>query len=340
MPHARIGFVGGMSAGNPDRYLNIGDFVVTGEAENALLKYSLDELSGLVDGGFVDDLDRLPFPDWSHLPAQEKTYGFLRGRKGRFLPMLSSRGCPMSCAYYCTYPLTQGAAQRARSAENTVEEMVYLQERYQVGTVMFRDPIFSLKMNRIDAICNLILEKGLKISWVCETHPRFLTPELIAKMAQAGCMAVKLGIESGSLEVMKKSRRAAADLAYQEQIIRCCEKQGIDVLGFYILGYYADTPQTIAQTVQYALSLNTYGAQFTIATPYPGTPWYADLAKDPCSKLDENLEHYNQYRLVYTHPHLTFAQLERLKSQAYQRYYVRFAYVFKHIWRLVRRLRI
>jgi radical SAM superfamily enzyme YgiQ (UPF0313 family) len=212
-----------------------------------------------------------------------------------------------------------------------VEEIAILQRDYGMTTVMFRDPIFSLKMERVAKLCELILQRGLHFEWICETHPRFLDESLIALMRRAGCVSVKLGIESGNLEVMKKSRRASPDLLHQEEIIRCLEKHGIRVMGFYMLGYPYDTPETVRQTIDYAIHLNTYGAQFTIATPYPGTPWYQELAAEGGHDLDPEWEHYNQYRLVFKHPNLTFEELERLKSEAYQRYYLRPSFAWKHL---------
>ena len=336
-PQVKVGFIGGMAAGNPQRYQNEGDFVITGETEGALLQGSIADFSGVVQGEKLEDLDTLPFPNWDHLQEWKEGYGFVTHGHGRFLPMLSSRGCPMSCAFYCTYPLVQGNHYRERSPENVVEEIAYLQKNYGMQTVMFRDPIFSLKMKRIEQICELILQRGLKFNWICETHPRFLNPELVGLMSRAGCVAVKLGIESGNLEVMKKSQRAVPDLTYQEEMVRCIEENGMNVLAFYILGYLDDQASTVRQTIDYALHLNTYGAQFTIATPYPGTPWYQELKEQPERyQLDDDLEHYNQYRLVFNHPHLDFDELEDLKSLAYRRYYLRPSYIKKHILKIAR----
>ena len=157
-------------------------------------------------------------------------------------------------------------------------------------------------------------------------------------MARAGCTTIKLGIESGNIEVMKKSRRAVPELEQQEQIIRICEENGIDVLGFYILGFADDDPDSVSRTIDYAAHLNTFGAQFTIATPYPGTPWYDALRRDqPDVRFDEDLERYNQYNLVYDHPRLSPERLEQLKSAAYRRYYFRPGYIIKHLRRIIAR---
>ena len=334
-PQVKVGFIGGMSAANPHLYQDKADFVVVGEVENALLQKDIASFSGIVDGGLTPDLDHLPFPDWSHIQTWKKGYGPVLRGDSRLLPMSSSRGCPMTCAYYCTYPLTQGKKLRTRSPELVVAEAEYLQKDFAMTAVMFRDPIFSLKMERVEQICELILKRNLHFSWICETHPHFLTPELIKLMHRAGCITVKLGIESGDLDVMKKSGRALPNLERQEYIVDCCETNGIQVLAFYMLGYMHDTRTSILKTIQYAQHLNTYGAQFTIATPYPGTQWFADLESDPVGfSLDNDYEHYNQYRLVFKHPSLSFDELEELKSLAYRRYYLRFAFLTKHVLHL------
>jgi radical SAM superfamily enzyme YgiQ (UPF0313 family) len=335
-PNIRVGFVGGMSAGNPDLYKDWGDFVITGEVENALLQRDIEHFNEVVEGGLVIDLDSLPFPDWSHINQWRDRYGFFRTKRGRTIPILSSRGCPMACRYYCTYPLIQGTSYRSRSPQNIIEEISYLIQNYGLTTVLFRDPIFTYDMPRVEKLCHLIHQSGLRFNWICETHPRYLNPKLIELMGQAGCIAVKLGIEARNIEVMQKSHRIVHDLSYQEDVIRCLESHQIDVLSFYILGYFDDDEKTINQTINYAISLNTFGAQFAIATPYPGTPWYGDMKNKPESiHLDDNLEDYSQYRLVYNHPHLSSEDMERLKSLAYRRYYFRLSFLSKHFRRIM-----
>ena len=96
-----------------------------------------------------------------------------------------------------------------------------------------------------------------------------------------------------------------------------------------------DDPASVRKTIDYAVHLNTFGAQFTIATPYPGTPWYDALRSGPSQvTFDEDFENFNQYRLVYSHPKLTAGELHRLKSDAYRRYYFRPGYILKYLRRV------
>jgi len=330
-PGKKIGFFGGMCTANPDLFLEHADFVVKGEIENILLDESLCDFHGIVEAGNVKDLDNLPFPDWSHVNSWPRYTQWLRKNRGKSIPILSSRGCPMSCRYYCTYPLVQGVKFRTRSPENMVAEIEYLIKKFQMHSAIFRDPIFSLDIKRIDQFCDLLLQKHLNFTWICETHPRYLDRNIIKKMALAGCTAIKIGVESGNDRVLSHSHRAVADFNHQEEMIRYCEENDINILAFYILGYFTDTLETIQQTIQYAISLNTLGAQFTIATPYPGTPWHNELNKQNILyQLDPDFAHYNQYSLVYRHPNLTERQINSLKEKAYQKYYYRWGYFKKH----------
>ena len=132
-PQVKVGFIGGMSGANPHLYQDKADFVVVGEVENALLQKDIASFSGIVDGGLTSDLDLLPFPDWSHIQTWKKGYGLVSRGESRLLPMSSSRGCPMTCGYYCTYPLTQGKKLRTRSPELVVAEAEYLQKDFEIG---------------------------------------------------------------------------------------------------------------------------------------------------------------------------------------------------------------
>jgi anaerobic magnesium-protoporphyrin IX monomethyl ester cyclase len=330
-PDIIVGFVGGMASGNPELYENMGDFVIVGEIENLLLRTTLDGITGIFNAGLVSDLDHIPFPDWSYSTHRKIRYRLPGKTNNASFPIQGSRGCPMPCGFYCTYPLVQGSAFRVRSPENIIEEVIYLQKKYQMENVLFRDPIFSLKMERVEQFCQAVLSKNIKFEWICETHPRYLTPQLIRLMAKTGCQAIKLGIESANVVVMKKSHRIPDNIKHQEEIIQSCENNGIDVLGFFILGFFDDNEETIKETIRYACLLNTYGAQFTIATPYPGTPWYQSLkSADDSFQLSTDFEKYTQYKLVYNHPFISAKQLEILKNQAYKSYYFRWAYLNKH----------
>ena len=329
-PAMRVGFFNGVSDVLFDELLKAADFVISGEVESALMTGDITEFDGRVFGGMIQDLDSLAFPDWSH--AKRQRYALTGAQRNtRLAPMLASRGCPMSCSYYCTYPLVQGKPQRKRSIDNIVAEMAALRHQYGVNLILFRDPIFTLDMKRTKALCHAILEANLNVKFIIETHCKFIDEEMVELLARSGCVAIQFGIESGNLEVMALSKRKVGHLDSQKDVIALCEKYKIKVFALFMLAYFDDTEETIHQTIEYAKSLNPYGAQFTVATPYPGTPWYEELKRENHRfQLSENYDDYTQYQLVYQHPHLTAEAVTRLKNKAYRDFYYRPTYIKKH----------
>ena len=67
-------------------------------------------------------------------------------------------------------------------------------------------------------------------------------------------------------------------------------------------------PHYIIQSIEYSKYLPSLYSQFSVFTPYPGTPVYNDY-KDLLT--EQKLENSNQYNLVFKHNNLT---KKRLKS--------------------------
>ena len=67
-------------------------------------------------------------------------------------------------------------------------------------------------------------------------------------------------------------------------------------------------------------------SQFSVFTPYPGTPAYNEF-KDII--IEKKLENFNQYNLTFTHKNLSKKDVDDLKSLAYFRYYFNFKKIFQ-----------
>ena len=120
--------------------------------------------------------------------------------------------------------------------------------------------------------CDLLIRRNLSIKFVIETHLRILDTELIDVLKKAGLKAVKVGVESFDDNVRKESGRFSVSNDQQLEKIRELEKNNVQVSAMYILGFPTDTDDTINKTINYSKKLNTTYAQFSVWTPYPGTP--------------------------------------------------------------------
>jgi len=330
--NARVGFIGLLPTVFPELFLKYSDFVVTQESEKFFLQTDriVESLSGLIDGGMIEeDLDQLPFPDWSVFDTRKFIHYPFFGTK-QVYPVLTSRGCPFSCSYYCPYPTRSGKRVRYRSVENVMRELSYLKEHFLAEAVFFRDPIFTLNRKRTVRLCNEIIKSKMKFSWACETHPTCLDKELVDLMYHAGARAMIVGIESRNHEVIKQIRRKDTDEKFLKDIVSYCENKGITLLAGYIFGNPSDTIESINSTIDYAIELNTSCAQFVISTPYPGTKYFKSLEN---SLITRDWSKYDTYTLVFKHPNLTYNQLEELKKKAFIKYYFRPRWIFNKFFR-------
>ncbi|HXJ81554.1 MAG TPA: radical SAM protein [Candidatus Methylomirabilis sp.] len=332
-----IGVIGPFATAVPRPYLDAGAFVISGEPEIYLRRASsLDHLlsaNGVVtpspykgegirrDGDLPIDaeLDDLPFPAWDLVSeTSAPRYGLIGGESGAFLPLIATRGCPYSCSHYCVYPLQQGKQPRLRSARSIAEEMCHWQDTRGVSLFMFRDPVFSLVRKHTLKLCDEITGSGRRFQFVVETHLNNLDEELSRRLKQAGLVMVKTGIECPDEDILKSAKRFSVARRTQLERIRLLESLGIKVTCFYMFGFPNDTVASCQRTIDYAQELNTYGAQFSVFTPYPGTPAYLEYQ---ASLVTKTYEDFTQWHLVFKHEHMNAEQIRALLGQAYRRYY-------------------
>ena len=331
-----LGFVGPFASVRPELFEAHADFVVVGEPEHAVERLAGGErLVGRIESKPVERLDSLPFPSWEAFEPERFRYRPYFPTGNAFFPVLSSRGCTLSCAYYCPYTAVTGRKWRKRSPENVVAELEQLVRRYRARRVLCRDPLFTLDRPRALAIADGIRAAGLELEWVCETHRDYLDEELLDRMRAAGLRSIKVGIESANGESLKHVKRHQPQGDRVRRMLAHCDRRGIAVVAFYILGLPGDTVESIDATIDYAMSLNTIGAQFTIATPYPG-PGFFEEVESKNGLLTEDWDQYDIYTPVMRHDRLSTAEISRAKSRAYHRYYLRGRWAGKflgHWWR-------
>lgn len=309
------------------------DYVVLGEPDSPIAELAegapLDGIAGVMyrradTAGWVRnaerplerDLDSLPFPRWDLMPCDEyiipqsSTSGRLR-----FLPMLSSRGCPFGCSY-CPYPIGQGLKWRYRSPSNVVDEMEYLVRDFGVQHIVFRDPMFSMQQKRVIAICDEIVRRGLNVTWKCETRMDCLDEPTIASMARAGCTGVNFGVESIDPEIQKGVHRKPILVDEFTEKVALCRKYHISTFAFFVVGLPGDTLRTILDSMEFAVTMKANWTQFTVATPFVGTPMH-DWAVREGFIAPEFYQIQNAHTMSPGNENLRAADIERLHRFAH-----------------------
>jgi len=328
----KVFVVGVFSSVLKKNYTLDNSFVVPGEPEGFFLKieYKKEILNNFfekdqvqsIQNNFVEDLDTLPFPDWDYYrkkyPLKNNFLGF---NSKTAIPILASRGCPYSCFNYCTYPLQQGRKVRLRTAKNVVDEIKHWISIINTNKFVFRDPVFSINRKFTVELCNEIISQKLKIEFLIETHLKNLDDELIDLLKKAGLKMVYVGIESSDPEVLKGINRFTVNLDEQYKIIKKLSLKGIITKSMFMFGNPTDNETTIKSTIDYSIALPNQLVQYSVFTPYPGTPIFKSYENKITEKKYEN---FNQYNLTYQHNNLNNEKLDKLKSYGYKKFYLNF----------------
>ena len=159
--------------------------------------------------------------------------------------------------------------------------------------------------------------------------------ELFKLMKKAGCYEVGFGIESGSDRVLKFIKKSATT----DQIrtaVRMAKKAGIDVRGFFMIGFPTETKEEIMQTIRFAKELNVDVAQFMVATPYPGTEMW-NIAQQNGTIHNEDWSNFTFYapeKMPFSSELLSEQEILSLYKKAYKSYYLRLSFILKQLLKI------
>ena len=87
-----------------------------------------------------------------------------------------------------------------------------------------------------------------------------------------------------------------------------------------ILGFPADTEETIDEQIETLRTLAPDVASFYILTPIPGTEQYEDFRREGLL-TEPNLDRFDGAHVTWRHPHLSAARLTERLFESYRRFY-------------------
>lgn len=271
----------------------------------------------------IKNLDSLPFPARHFFPMDRYNDAFCRNYPN--MTMISSRGCPYRCIF-CLEPnvIFGQSGYRFRSAKNVVDEMQETIKKYKPKEIYFDDASFMIGRQRVLDICNEIKKRKLNIKWSCMGDAINQSEDIIRKMAEAGCVAIKFGVESADKEILRNINKYV-DLEKTRQFVKWCKKYKIRTHATYMFGLPGETKETIKKTIEYALRLNTDTAQFAIATPYPGTPFYKWALEKGYLKTADWEMYDGNVTPVIQYPNITNEELQEALKYAQNKYWMKVA---------------
>ncbi|HII61320.1 B12-binding domain-containing radical SAM protein [Pyrococcus horikoshii] len=272
----------------------------------------------------IQNVDEIPIPSYDLLPMDKyKADGVPFG------VVMTSRGCPFNCVF-CSSSLQFGKRWRGHSVERVIEELSILHYEYGIKEIEFLDDTFTLNKKRAIDISLRIKQEGLDISWTASSRVNTFNEKVAKAMKEGGCHTVYFGIESASPRILEFIGKG---ITPQQSIdaVKTAKKFGLHALGSFIIGFPDETREEVEATIKFAKKLDIDYAQFTIATPYPGTRlWEYAIANNLL--LTMNWRKYTTIDPVMKLKHFTSEQISKLLRKAYISFYLRPKVLIKDIF--------
>jgi len=289
----------------------------------------------------IQNLDLIPFPARHKFPLDKYTTHPPYGRKNPYMHLITSRGCPFSCAF-CSKSVF-GKTLRMRSAVNVVDEIEEMIKKYGIREIKFYDDDFTLDMKRAEEICDEILKRKIKIPWSCTTRVNLVSEHLLKRMKAAGCWLISYGAESSSQDLLDTIKKGVT-IEQIKQAFKWTKEAKIRSLAYFMLGLPGETKETIEKSLKFAKELNPDFTEWSLTTIFPDTT-LKEIVKERL-KSKGKIIHYTSsdrdlYRLNWDQEPLflyeenvPIKELKKYIARAYREFYIRPKYVFSQLFKI------
>lgn len=277
--HGKIVVGGPHASVFPETIPDYVDHVCIGEGEEVIKEIANGKaLPRIVSGKRVQNLDDLPMVPYEEFITLPYSFSNQWMKQGRILTLNTSRGCPFSCQF-CSVGSVWGNSYRFQSAERIIDEIIRLKTDFDAGGIYFREDNFTLDHRRVTEFCEGLLDRRLKLPWVCETRADTLTADTIKLMARAGCRGFYIGAESGSQRVLDYMKKGIL-LEQVENVVTEAKKVGIRCYLSFVLGVPTETDKERFATIIFIDRLKPYSYGLSVFAGIPFSSFYWQLLRD------------------------------------------------------------
>jgi radical SAM superfamily enzyme YgiQ (UPF0313 family) len=230
----------------------------------------------------------------------------------------TSRGCPRDCEF-CAASRVFGSKLRHKTPDQVVREIRFLIDELKAFRVNFGDDnLFVDKKHYLPLLEGIA---SCRIHWRAVTDVSVAEDEsLLKKLADSGCVALFLGLESvddrGLINLDRGNWKLRQRPKYSD-IIERIQSHGIEVQGSFIVGLDSDDPSVFDRLIEFISRGHLFSATISILTPLPGTRLRERLEKEG-RLLDTPWENYTVYDINYVPKNMTARELAAGQLRVYR----------------------
>ncbi len=284
---------------------SMADHVVTGPGEETLETIIYDHTGFRFTANYqCRNLDTLPYPALDlvgNLP---------------YAPILTSRGCPFSCAYCASSFLEKGL--RRRSHESVLSEIKHWHHQYGATNIAFYDDALLVNAEKhILPLLEAVIRSKLPLAFHTPNalHIREITDDTADLMFKAGFKTIRLGLETTDFSPERKHDVKVKKEEFLKAVKRLTTA-GFNPaqLGAYLLcGLPGQDLEEVAASIRIVKQM---GIQPVLAyyTPIPHTPMWEKAVEWSRFDLEKNPLFSNNALFPCLNNHTDLKKISQLKK--------------------------
>jgi len=272
-------------------------------------------------------------PDFSKYRTSTWHTNFYDDLTSPFVSIYTSLGCIFQCEF-CMINIINRDDNNLKLAANSFNRFRYWEPAHMitwfdefakmgVKNIKIADEMFVLKPKHCIELCKLIIERQYDFNIWAYTRVNTIKEEYLEIFKQAGINWLAIGVESGSQDIREEITKGKFQDTNIRDIIGRIRSYDINVGANYIFGLGHDNYDTMQETLDLAIELNTENANFYAAAALPGSPLYFK-AKELGWKLPTNYREYGflSYDCLPSPTfHLSAAEVLRFRDDAFHQYF-------------------
>ncbi|MDP6044439.1 MAG: radical SAM protein [Phycisphaerae bacterium] len=254
----------------PEEASRHADAIVTSDAESIWGQLLDDARNGQLKPLYRGQCQARPQGDATPRRDLYRNKGYLPVTLSQF-----GRGCRFACNY-CAISSYFNRQHYTRPVADVVREI----EAQRRKLIFFVDDNIVATPERAKELFKALIP--LRIRWMSQgSIDMTRDPELMALMADSGCLGNVIGFESITPQSLGEVGKTVNthDFDRYERAINCLKDHGLMTWAAFTVGYDHDTRESLGELLDFALDHKFTFAAFNLLTPYPSTAFYDRLAR-------------------------------------------------------------
>lgn len=230
----------------------------------------------------------------------------------------ATRGCPYNCSFCPEANIPSGNDFYSRPVNQVVSEIRDMPQKI----FMFYDNSLTIDKEYTKNLFKKMKKLNLGKKFFCNGNVDVLAEdkELVRLSKEAGCVSWLIGFESISQKTLESVGKITNKVEKYSQAVENIHKNKMAVVGDFMFGFDTDTKEVFEKTLKAVKKLRLDVADFSILTPFPGTPLFEKLENEG-RIFTKDWSNYTLNNVVFQPKHMSPNELEEGVKKMYKEFY-------------------